>query len=120
MIKRNQLVQAEEVLNGVPISARDAEWYFLKGSVFYSRGWFEDATNQFQTACNLDPSNTEYSSALGRMNWQRQGNMGGYGGGAYRTPMNNAGGCSTCDCCSSLICADCCCECMGGDLIGCC
>ncbi|HBN81189.1 MAG TPA: molecular chaperone DnaJ, partial [Ruminococcaceae bacterium] len=28
--------------------------------------------------------------------------------------------CSACDACSSLICADCCCECMGGDLIPCC
>jgi len=24
------------------------------------------------------------------------------------------------DCCTQLICADCCCECMGGDLISCC
>lgn len=30
------------------------------------------------------------------------------------------GGCNSCDMCSSLICADCCCECMGGDLISCC
>ena len=30
------------------------------------------------------------------------------------------GGCNACDMCSSLICADCCCECMGGDLISCC
>ena len=29
-------------------------------------------------------------------------------------------GCSVCDICNGLICADCCCECMGGDLIGCC
>ena len=40
----------------------------------------------------------------------------GYGGG-YHT---SGGGCSTCDICSGLMCADCCCECMGGDLIRCC
>jgi hypothetical protein len=27
---------------------------------------------------------------------------------------------SMCNCCSNLLCADCCCECMGGDLIPCC
>ncbi len=30
------------------------------------------------------------------------------------------GGCNTCDMCSGLLMADCCCECMGGDLIPCC
>ncbi len=120
MIRNNRLVDAEEVLDGVPVLSRTAEWYFLKGSIFYSRGWYEDATKSFQTAVNMDPNNTEFSAALGRMNWQRKGNTGGYANGAYRTPANNAGGCSVCDMCSTLICADCCCECLGGDLIGCC
>ena len=31
-----------------------------------------------------------------------------------------AGGGSGCDMCSGLLCADCCCECMGGDFIRCC
>ena len=31
-----------------------------------------------------------------------------------------SGSCDACDMCSGLICADCCCECMGGDLISCC
>ena len=44
----------------------------------------------------------------------------------YRTNQENysggsaSGGCNVCDTCSSLILADCCCECMGGDLIPCC
>ena len=40
------------------------------------------------------------------------------------TRPNNASGSSDsdacCNACSTLICADCCCECMGGDLIPCC
>jgi len=32
---------------------------------------------------------------------------------------SNRGG-GNCDCCTSLICADCLCECCGGDLISCC
>lgn len=121
MIQGKRITEAEELLDGIPIGERNAEWYFLKGSVFYSRGWLDDAFNHFQSATRMEPNNTEYRAALNRMGHQRQGNMGGYGNGQYRQPVNRGGGgCSACDMCSSLICADCCCECMGGDLISCC
>ena len=40
----------------------------------------------------------------------------------YNTPYNTQGGsdCDMCTVCQALWCADCCCECMGGDLIRCC
>lgn len=121
MIQTNRLVEAEELLDGVPVSSRDAEWYFLKGSVFFSRGWLDDAMNHFNTACRLNPNNPEYRAALNRMMWQQQGNMGGNPNQPYRTPQTTrTGGCTACDVCQGMICADCCCECMGGDLISCC
>lgn len=123
MIQNNRLVEAEELLDGIPLPQRDAEWYFLKGNIYFSRGWLEDASNHFATACRLNPNNTEYRAAMNRMMYQRQGNFGGPNGGGYnpyRTQQNNVGGCSACDMCSGLLCADCCCECMGGDLIACC
>lgn len=120
MIQAKRLVEAEELLDGIPLKSRDAEWYFLKGSVYYSRGWLDDALNNFTTACKLNPNNAEYRAALNRMGWQRQGNMGGYGQGAYRSPNTQMRGCSGCDMCTGLCCADMCCECMGGDLISCC
>ena len=41
--------------------------------------------------------------------------------GGYRTERHSEKkGCSGCDMCTGLICADCCCECFGGDLIPCC
>lgn len=122
MIQQNRLVEAEELLDGMPVSQRDGEWYFLKGSIYFSRGWLEDAMNHFSSACRLDPNNPEYRAAMNRIMWQRQGNFGGGMGSnpnPYRT-QQPAGGCSACDACSGLICADCCCECMGGDLISCC
>ncbi len=118
MIQANRLVEAEELLDGVPLSKRDAEWYFLKGSVYYSRGWLEDALNNFQAACRLNPNNAEYRAALNRMGWQRQGNMGGYGQGQYRPVQPNMGGCTPCDICYGMMCADCCCDCLGSG--GCC
>mgnify|MGYP000309890563 CR=1 FL=1 len=114
MINTGRVADAEVLLDGTPVNSRDAEWYFLKGSVLYKKGWLEDAFNHFSTASRMDPGNMEYRSALNQMNMQRQN-------GGYRTTRApSSGGCSGCDMCSGLLCADCCCECMGGDLIRCC
>ena len=114
LIAQNRLEQAQEVLDGVPINSRNAEWYFLNGTVLYRRGWFDQAYTSFATACRMDPSNPEYRNALNRA--QGQANQG-YN--PYRS-YNTAPGCDGCDCCTNLLCADCLCECMGGDLIPCC
>ncbi|MDD3693580.1 MAG: J domain-containing protein [Oscillospiraceae bacterium] len=113
MINTGRVIDAETLLDGIPSSSRDAEWYFLKGSVLYKKGWLEDAYMHFQTASRMNPTNMEYRTAVNQMNMQRRT-------GGYRTPVNSHGGCSGCDMCTGLICADCCCECLGGDLIRCC
>ncbi|MBO5321227.1 MAG: J domain-containing protein [Clostridia bacterium] len=114
LIAQNRLEQAQEVLDGVPIGNRNAEWYFLNGTVLHRRGWFDQAYTSFATACRMEPTNPEYRNALNRA--QAQANRG-YN--PYRS-YGNAGGCDGCDCCTNLLCADCLCECMGGDLIPCC
>ncbi len=120
LIQQNQLVEAEQRLDQINQGGRNAEWYFLKGSVFFSRGWMEQAAEFFSTATRLDPNNNEYRAAFNRVNWQRQGNFGSPQSGPYRPRQANYGGCGMCDVCSGLLCADCCCECMGGDFISCC
>lgn len=114
MVQNGRIEDAAELLDGVPANQRDAEWYFLKGSVLYARGWLDQAYRHMSQAVTMDPNNPEYRAALNRMNWQRSGGMGS----PYTTTQT--AGCSGCDVCTSLICADCCCECMGGDLIRCC
>lgn len=114
LISQNRLEEAQELLDGVPIAQRNAEWYFLNGSVLYRRGWFEGAYTSFSNACRMDPTNAEYREAFNRM--QRQNYTRG---NPYSTP-NNMGGCCTSDPCTTLCCMDCCCEMMGGDLIPCC
>lgn len=104
--------EAEVLLQRVASADRNAEWYFLNGCVLYQKGWLQDARAEIETACRLDPYNAEYRAFLDRLNT-----------GSTQSPYaRNVGsnGCSGCDVCSSLICADCCCECMGGDLIRCC
>ena len=116
LIAANNLDEAQRALDAIDTGARDAEWYFLSGSVLYKRGWYSNAYSSFATAVNMDPNNAEYRQALNTM--QRNG-AGNYSG-PYRSGGNMGGSCNSCDFCSSLICADCCCECMGGDLISCC
>ena len=110
MINNNQIADAERILRNVPPAGQNAEWYFLMGCVFIRRGYLADAQRMFSRACAMDPYNVEYRDARDRLNAQANS----YGGG-YRT--SQGGGC---DCCTQLICADCCCEMMGGDLISCC
>lgn len=116
LIMAGRIADAEQILNGVPPAQRNAEWYFLKGTILYKRGWLEEAYNHFAQACDMDPSNAEYSMAYNQLKNQRTGVYGGYNPNMPR----RQGNCSGCDVCSGLICADCCCECFGGDLIPCC
>ncbi|MEE0946006.1 MAG: DnaJ domain-containing protein [Acutalibacteraceae bacterium] len=116
MINAGQLDKAQVVLDGTPIGNRNAEWYFLSGMVQYRRGYFDNAYSSFANACRLDPSNPEYAEAFRRIQHQGRGNFSG----PYRSSRNMGSNMDACDCCQTLICADCCCECMGGDLIRCC
>lgn len=118
-IQSGSVTTADKMLDEIPQDLRNGEWYFLKGSVCYTRGWLNEAYENFQKATKMDPDNAEYSAAFNQMNKNRQGNMNGSPFTQYRTNPN-ASGCSGCDMCQGLLCADCCCECMGGDLISCC
>ena len=111
LLKEEKLNEAQTHLDN--FNERGAEWHFLLGCVMVKRGAFVDAQRQFDIAVSMDPYNQEYRTA--REHLRRQAN--GYGGG-YNTTQR--GGCSGCDICSGLLCADCCCECCGGDLISCC
>lgn len=117
LIQTGDVTRADNMLSSVPANERNAEWYFLKGSVCYTRGWLNEAYQNFTTAVNMAPQNVEYRSALNQMEQQRNGYMAGnpMGMNANRSDADRM-----CNCCSNLICADCCCECMGGDLIPCC
>jgi len=111
-INSGRIEDAQTQLDGIPPSARDAQWYFLKGNVQDRRGWLEEAFKNYSTACNMDPGNPEYRAAFDAMNRSRSG--------GYATQKQNDTGCSGCDICTGLLCTYCCCECMGGDFIPCC
>ena len=113
-VNEGRYSDAEILLDAVPASQRGAEWNFLKGCVMMQRGYYFDAQKYVETACYLDPTNMEYRQMKQRMRATASG---------YDSPYRTASYGNTCsgtDCCTSLICADCLCECCGGDLIRCC
>lgn len=102
MIQNGRLLEAEELLEGIPQQRRDGEWNYLMGSIYYSKGWLDTAINYYVTACRLSPNNMEYRAAYQRLMQQRQ-----YG--AYPSA-----GVSCCQTCATIYCCSSCCNCLGG------
>lgn len=99
LINSGNIAQAEAALD--EMSNHTAEWYFLRGAIAYRKGWLDEAMQNYQIACQMEPNNMEYRQALAMM--QRGGaHPGGPFGGA-------PGGGSMNDCCTTLICLDCMC-----------
>lgn len=116
LIRDGRFDIAESKLQNIP--SRNAEWNFLMGTIEYSKGHLNQAYTYFSGAVQLNPENPEYSAAFARMNEAKKGRMPG--DEAYRTSNEAPNTCGCCNICNGLICADCCCECFGGDLIPCC
>ncbi len=116
LLNENNFSEADIRLDAINAADRNAEWYFLKGCVLSQRGWYLDAQKYFRTALDMDPGNPEYNQAYESM----QGRAQSYSRGYRQAPERRSGGCCDMDVCTSLICADCLCECLGGDLISCC
>ncbi len=116
-INERKYQEAESLLFGVGEFDRVADWHFLMSVCLMQRGKTADAMRELERACAMDPSNLEYQRAKEMFNTQG-GRYGSayYGnqGRPYRSASDEA-----CDCCTNLICLDCLCECMGGDLIRC-
>lgn len=117
LINQKRMREAENMLANIPVEDRTADWHYLESIVLMHRRFVNDAMRELEIACEMDPSNEEYQKAKQMFNQT----AGGYNDIYYGNASRPAGqGCSTCDVCQGLICADCCCECMGGDLIPCC
>jgi len=113
LIATGRYVEADMILSSVALSERTAEWFYLYGLVLKQRGQYAGAADAFRAAAQRDPSNQEYQSAYQNLkNAQEK-----YGTFNQSQTMST---CTACDICSGLLCADCLCECCGGDLINCC
>ncbi len=120
LISQNRIPVAEDLLLKVERSNRNAEWSFLMGKTMYAKGWIDEAKKHYTNAVSSDPYNSEYKQALESINTMRNqgpegspyGNPYGTGGGYNNGPQMMA--CSGCDLCTSMLCANCLCNCLGG------
>lgn len=108
LINEGNLDRAQELLNNITV--RDAEWHFLQGMILKNKGWYDMAYQHLSRAASLDPSNAEYRAARDGLD---------FSGYQYRTMGGSANQADCCSMCQGLICADCCCEMCGGNLIPC-
>ncbi len=117
-INQRKYKEAESMLFSVNEYDRTADWHFLLSVIYMQKGRSNDAMRELEIACSMDPSNLEYQKAKEMFN----GRGGAYGSAYYDNGTQYRRRSSTddaCDCCTNLICMDCLCECMGGDLIRC-
>ena len=119
-INNRKFADAERDLFGIPDSSRTSEWHYLLSIVLMSKNRVNDAMRELEIACNMDPSNLEYQKAKEMFNNSASGyGSTYYGGYGSAGPRQRSSTDDACDCCANLICMDCLCECLGGDLIRC-
>lgn len=135
LIKQGKLDEAQAKLDMA--ESRDAEWHYVQAIIYFKRNWHVESKKQLELALTLDPNNEKYKRSHEKLTsmlnnagannaGQQQQNANPYGQqrGGYARPQQTDMGPDTatscCNTCSTLICCDCCCEMMGGDLIPCC
>ena len=97
-INMGNLDTAEQLLQGS--GNKSAEWYFLMGAIAYRRCWLDEARQNYELACQMEPNNPEYRQALTMMQ------QGGY---AYHGSDMVGTSCDSLDCCTTLMCMNCLC-----------
>ena len=131
-IKNKDFARAQSLLDDN--FDRGAEWHYYQSIVYYEKSWLHESKKQLEIALTLDPNNAKYQKALDNMKKKIDGTnafddpkqrgrkaRGQNDGYRYqRSYQQQSTEDAACRVCQGLICADCCCECMGGDLISCC
>ena len=96
-IARGDLYTAESILNGT--QNRNAEWNYLKGVIYFRRGWYAGAKEHFEKAIQMEPGNSEYRQAYEAMTNSAASFRQDYGegGSVFKNPA----------CATGLVCLAC-------------
>ncbi len=128
LIKNKKFDEAQRRLDDITL--RDGEWHYYQAIIFYEKSWLNESKRQLEMALAEDPNNEKYKRSLenlkrkidGTNAFEREKSGTNYNNNvppkSYSQNADVADG--ICTACQALWCADCCCECMGGDLIRCC
>ena len=118
LVSARKFSDAERELSNISPYDRNAEWHYLASVLLMHRGRTNDAMRELEVACEMDPSNIEYQKAKEMFNNSANDYGSNYYGSSNNQPRRNSQD-DACNCCANLICLDCLCECLGGDLIRC-
>ena len=110
LINERRYDRAMAILTAIPETGRDAEWHYLYGCVLLGAGNYMEGVRYIETACYMAPDNPEYARTRESIRMRSA---------SYGQPYRS-GSDDLCRMCQTLWLLDCCCECMGGDLIRCC
>ncbi len=107
LINQQRYDEAERLLAGVQPTERTAEWYYLMGVLCYIMGRLDEGENYLNTACRMDPGNSEYAKMKMNVDQIKGGSRGG-----YRRSSSSSDNCDMCSICSCMLCvSQCCCDC---------
>ena len=122
LLKDGKVAEAQTRLD--ECNERTAEWHYLQAVVFYKKNWTNDSKKQLEIAMEMEPENTKYRNAYGKMNakndYEKQTAGNTQNPYANSAPIDDdqMGGnaCSNClSCCYTYLCVDClfslCCGC---------
>lgn len=102
-INSGNIAAALALLNAIPL--HNAEWNFLYGMCCYRNGEYSKAYDHVSRACQMDPNNAEYASALNGMR----------GASSTRSAWTGTGeSLRCCGLCGSIVCANLLCSCCRG------
>lgn len=115
-LKNGDINGAQEILDNE--QDRGAHWHFLQSIIFYKKGWYEESRTQLKLAVSMDPGNTQYTTALDRLEQQMASKTSNpYTMGKentntqqpppYTEPDTSMG---LARCCTTLCILDCCCD----------
>lgn len=117
LLKQNKISEAQEKLDN--FNERGAEWHYLQAVIYYKKNWTNDSKKQLEIAIQMDPNNTKYRAAYGKMNakndYQQQTanssqSQNPYSNGAPSDDGEQMGGGICYDCCMCYclnICSNC-------------
>ncbi len=132
-VKADKLNEAQNILDD--ITDRTAAWHYYQSMVYYKKDWFTDSKRHLEKACELDPVNSKYETALEKLKakmggesqraqksnpegeWWKQNTTVDHDKDHSQWDDNNRqmGGCdSSMNCCTQLLCANLLCNCCGG------
>ena len=127
-LKAKNISEAQSILDGIDM--RDGEWHYHQAMIYYEQNWQSESKKQLEIAMSLEPMNTKYRQAYDKLCASEIAKTA-FGNEEERQTktertyspnqgMNGDRGRNVCcGVCQGLICADCCCECLGGDLLPC-